>query len=369
MEFTVPRGDLFKELQRLQGVVEKKNTIPILSNTYLAAEKGQLELAATDLELGIRTSTAAKVVRGGAITLSSKKLFEIIRLLPEDTVSFKLEDNHWVQITCARSRFRMVGLPKDDFPSIPDFDFGKAVPLDLETLQSMVTRVLFASTADDARYPLQGVLAILGKESLSLVATDGHRLAYVSGKPAGKAVDKEVRVIIPRKTLAEISRIDFEAQKEILFGVSENRVFFKSGGLVLASATVEGVFPAYEKVIPKESDKILEFGVGEFTDAVRRVSLLSNERSRAVKLSLQPGRLEISSSNPEMGEAREVVEVGYRGAELEIGFNARYLLDFLGVVGAPKFSLHLKDEQTQGMMTPAQDTDLEYRYIVMPMRI
>ncbi len=369
MEFTVPRGDLHKELQRLQGVVEKKNTIPILSNTYLSAEKGQLELAATDLELGIRTSTAAKVGKTGAITLSSKKLFEIIRLLPEDTVSFKLEDNHWVQITCARSRFRMVGLPKDDFPSIPDFDFAQAVPLDLEILQGMVKRVLFASTADDARYPLQGVLAILGKENLSLVATDGHRLAFVSGKPARKGVEKEIRVIIPRKTLVEVARIDLEDSKEVLFGVSENRVFFKSGGLVLASATVEGVFPAYEKVIPKDNDKILEFGVGEFTDVVRRVSLLANERSRAVKLSLQPGRLEVSSSNPEMGEAREVVEVGYRGTELEIGFNARYLLDFLAVVEAPKFSLHLKDEQTQGMMTPAQEGELDYRYIVMPMRI
>jgi DNA polymerase-3 subunit beta len=369
MDFVIQREALLKELQRLQGVVEKKNTIPILSNTYLAAGKDHLELAATDLELGVRTSAKAKVNRTGAITLSSRKLFEIVKLLPEDQVSFKLEDNNWVQILCARSRFRMVGLPKDDFPSLPEFDFTKAVPLDLKVFRSMVSRVLFASTPDDARYPLQGVLLILQKDKLMLVATDGHRLAYVTGKAAKKAAEKEIRVIVPRKTLSEVSRIDWADSDELLLGVGDNRVFLRAGGVTLASATVEGIFPAYEKVIPKENDKILELAVGEFTDAIRRVALLSNERSRAVKLSLQPGRIEISSSNPEMGEASERVEVGYRGSELEIGFNARYLLDFLGAVGQEKFSLHLKDEQTQGMLTPFPEGEPEYRYIVMPMRI
>ena len=369
MEFMIQRGDLLKELQRLQGVVEKKNTIPILSNTFLSAGKEELELVATDLELGIRTSARAKVSKQGAITLSSKKLYEIIRLLPEDQISFKQEDNNWVQISCARSRFRMVGLPKDDFPPLPKYDFSTATPLDLKTFRGMVSRVLFASTADDARYPLQGVLTILTKGQLTLVATDGHRLAFVSGKAPRKAAEKEIRVIVPRKTLSEISRIDWESSEELSFGVHENRAFFKSGGLLLASSTVEGVFPAFEKVIPKDSDKILELGVGEFSDAVRRVSLLSNERSRAVKVSLHPGRIEIFSSNPEMGEAREMVEVAYRGPEMEIGFNARYLLEFLSVVGEEKFALHLKDEQTQGMLTPLQAGELEYRYIVMPMRI
>ncbi len=369
MEFMIQRGDLLKELQRLQGVVEKKNTIPILSNTFLSAGKEELELVATDLELGIRTSTRAKVSKQGAITLSSKKLYEIIRLLPEDQISFKQEDNNWVQISCARARFRMVGLPKDDFPPLPKYDFNTAIPLDLKAFRSMVSRVLFASTADDARYPLQGVLTILTKGQLTLVATDGHRLAFVSGKAPRKAAEKEIRVIVPRKTLSEISRIDWESSEELFFGVHENRAFFKSGGLILASSTVEGVFPAFEKVIPKESDKILELGVGEFSDAVRRVSLLSNERSRAVKISLHPGRIEIFSSNPEMGEAREMVEVAYRGPEMEIGFNARYLLEFLSAVGEEKFALHLKDEQTQGMLAPLQSGELEYRYVVMPMRI
>src|SRR6059036_1868083 len=195
MEFMIQREDLLRELQRLQGVVEKKNTIPILSNTYLSAGKEELELAATDLELGIRSSTRAKVAKGGAITLSSRKLYEIIRLLPEDQISFRQEDNYWVQIACARSRFRMVGLPKDDFPPLPSYDFGKAVPLDLKAFRGMVSRVLFASTADDARYPLQGVLAILNKGQMTLVATDGHRLAYVSNKTLRRDVEKEIRVI------------------------------------------------------------------------------------------------------------------------------------------------------------------------------
>jgi DNA polymerase III subunit beta len=369
MEFTVQRGDLLNELQRLQGVVEKKNTIPILSNTLLAAKKDELELVATDLELGLRTSTRASVSAPGAITLSSKKLFEIVRLLPEDSIKLRVEENNWVQITCARSRFRIVGLPKDDFPSLPAYDFGKAVPLDLKILKAMVGRVLFATTSDDTRYPLQGTLMILNREGMTLVATDGHRLACVTGKASRKPAEKEIRVIVPRKTLSEISRIDWEGAEEILLGLHEGRVFMKTPRVTLVSNTVEGVFPAFEKVIPRENDKVVEMGVQHFTDAVRRVSLLSNERSRAVKIALQPGKIEVSSSNPEMGEARESVEVAYRGGEMEIGFNARYLLDFLGVVGDEKFSLHLKDEQTQGMMTPLGAGDSEYRYIVMPMRI
>jgi DNA polymerase-3 subunit beta len=369
MELKVQRGDLLKELQRLQGVVEKKNTIPILSNTCLIADKDRLELMATDLELGIRTSTEAQVDKPGSITIASKKLFEIVRLLPESEVKFKVDENNWVQIACARSRFRIVGLPKDDFPAIPDYDFGKAVALDLQTVRSMIGKVLFATTRDDTRYPLQGALLILDKDSLTLVSTDSHRLAHIRGKAARGRVAKEIRVITPRKTLSEISRIDWEGSEEIQFGVAENRVFLRSGKLTLVSSVIEGVFPAFEKVIPAENDKILELETRALSEVVRRVSLLSNERSRAVKISLQPGRIEISSSNPEMGEARELVEVAYQGSPVEIGFNAKYLLDFLGVVGEEKINLHLKDEQTQGMMTPAGEGEQEYRYIVMPMRI
>jgi DNA polymerase-3 subunit beta len=369
MEFTVQREDLLQELQRLQGVVEKKNTIPILSNTLLSAQKSELELVATDLELGVRSSTRAKVSEPGAITLSSKKLFEIVRLLPEDEIKFRVEEGHWVQITCARSRFRIVGLPKDEFPALPAYDFGKALPLDLKVFKGLVGKVLFATTSDDTRYPLQGTLMILNAAGMTLVATDGHRLACVTGKVPRRQAEKEIRVIVPRKTLAEVSRIDWEDAEEILLGIHENRVFMKTNRVTLVSNTVEGVFPAFEKVIPKENDKVLELSVQHFSDAVRRVSLLSNERSRAVKIALQPGKIEVSSSNPEMGEARENVEVGYRGSEMEIGFNARYLLDFLGVVGEEKFYLHLKDEQTQGMMTPLSSGEPDYRYIVMPMRI
>ena len=194
MEFTVQREDLLKELQRLQGVVEKKNTIPILSNTLLSAQKDELELVATDLELGLRTSTRAKVSEPGAITLSSRKLFEIVRLLPEDEIKFRVEDKNWVQITCARSRFRIVGLPKDEFPALPAYDFAKAVPLDLKIFRTLVGKVLFATTSDDTRYPLQGTLVILNRDGVTLVATDGHRLACVTGKAPRRPVEKVVSV-------------------------------------------------------------------------------------------------------------------------------------------------------------------------------
>ncbi len=369
MEFTIQRENLLKELQRLQGVVEKKNTIPILSNTYLAANKNELELVATDLEMGIRSFTQARVVQPGAITLSSKKLFEITRLLPEDEIRFEVEDKNWVQISCAKARFRIMGLPKDDFPPLPTYDFAKAVSLDLATLREMISKVLFATTADDTRYQLQGTLLILSKNAVTFVATDGHRLAFVTGKAAEGQVEKEVRVILPRKTLAEISRIDWEGSAQILFGTQENKIFLSAGRVTLVSSIVEGVFPTFEKVIPLENDKVLELGTQQLSDVVRRVSLLSNERSRAVKLSLQEGKIEVSSSNPEMGEARESLDVGYRGKEFEIGFNAKYLLDFLGAVGADRINLNLKDEQTQAMMTPASQGEQDYRYVVMPMRI
>jgi len=369
MEFRVQRGDLLKELQRLQGIVEKKNTIPILSNTFLAAKGDEVEMVATDLEMGIKTAAPAKVAESGAMTLSSKKLFEIVRLLPEEEIKFRLESNNWVEITCARARFRIVGLSKEDFPPFPAYDFRDAVPLDLNALRAMVARVLFATTADDTRYQLQGSLLILNKNRMALVATDGHRLAYVAGPTGLEQVEKEVRLIIPKKTLSEICRIDWEGSEKILFGVQGSRIFLKAGRVVLVSSIVEGVFPAFEKVIPGENDKVLELSTQQFSETVRRVSLLSNERSRAVKLSLQKGRIDISSSNPEVGDAHENLEVPYRGGNVEIGFNAKYLLDFLGAVGEGRIMLHLKDEQTQGMLTPVGGGEQEYRYVVMPMRI
>ncbi len=368
MDFVTSKENLLRELQSMQGIVEKKSTIPILSNILIDARKDRLELLATDLEVGVRSTCEATVSKPGAVTLSARKIFDIVRLLPDAEVRLKEEDGHWVVITCQKSRFRIVGLPREDFPVIPEFDFSKGVPLERALLLDMINKVLFAITTDESRIEISGALMILHKKHLTMVSTDGHRLAFVGGRLESGSSEEKVEITIPRKAVQELSRIG-EAEKEILFGHKDNYAFFKAGGSVLSTTLVAGKFPEYEKVIPEGNDKLLRFESGPLADAIRRVALLSSERSRAVKFSVGKNVIEISSSNPEVGEATESLDVDYTGPGMEIGFNAKYMLDFLQAMGPGAVILALKDEQTQGVMRPVGMEGRDYRYVVMPMRI
>jgi DNA polymerase III subunit beta len=368
MDFVTTKENLLKELEVMQGIVEKKSTIPILSNIVIDAQKDRLELLATDLEVGIRTTCEAKVAKPGSSALSARRLFDIVRYLPNADVRFKSDEGNWAQITCQKARFRIVGLSRDDFPAMPEFDFAKGIPIERSLLIDMISKVLFAITTDETRYQINGTLMILSKKSLTMVATDGHRLAYVSGRLEKGASEERIEIIIPRKALQELTRIG-EGESEILFGQKDNHVFFKIGKTIMSSTIVPGKFPDFEKVIPEGNDKLLKFESGAFAEVVRRVALLSSERSRAVKFSLQKGSVEISSNNPEVGEAAESVDVDYTGGPLEVGFNAKYLLDFLQAMGPGTFILALKDEGTQGLLRPVGLEGRDYRYVVMPMRI
>ncbi len=328
MEILVRKGDLVKELGLVQGIVERKNSIPILSNVLAEAKGGELRIAATDLDVSLRCGCAAQVVSEGAITLGAKKLYEIARSLPDSDVRIKVLPDAWASIECERTTFKMAGLPKEDFPAIPEGTAKGGVEIPGDALRDLIARTAFAITAEDARYYLAGALLLLEKDGVAMVATDGHRLSYAHRK-ATLAVTESQRVLVPRKAIHELGRL-LETGESAVFHQAENHLVFVVGDRLLASKTIEGQFPAFEKVIGITGDKVVALERERLANAIRRVSLLSSERSRAVRLSLGPGKLDLAASSPDLGEARESLTTEYQGQAVEIGFNAQYLLDFLG---------------------------------------
>jgi DNA polymerase-3 subunit beta len=367
MEISARRNDLVKELQLVQGIVERKNSIPILSNVLAEARGGELRISATDLDVSLRCGCPAEVVGEGAITLGAKKLYEIVRSLPDSDVRLKVLPDAWASIECEKVSFKMAGLPREDFPSLPEGRGGRGVELPAALLRDLIARTAFAVTGEDARYYLAGALLLLDEDGGAMVATDGHRLAYVHVKSALK-VGEPVRVLVPRKAIHELARL-LELEETATFEQAENHLVFGAGGRTLASKMIEGQFPAFEKVIAVAGDKTAVVERERLANAIRRVSLLSAERSRAVKLSLASGRLELQASSPDLGEAKETVEVDYEGAGVEIAFNGQYVVDFLTAAASDKVTLELKDGESQGMLRPKGEAPLDYRYVVMPMRL
>lgn len=367
MEILVRRGDLVKELQLVQGIVERKNSIPILSNVLVETGDGRLRVSATDLDVSLRGGCSAQVVRPGAVTLAAKKLYEVVRSLPESDVRIEVQADAWATIECERIVFKMAGLPREDFPTLPEARPGKTIDIPADVLQTLIQRTAFAMTAEDARYYLAGALLVLESGSAAMVATDGHRLAYAERQVSLK-VAEPVKVLVPRKAITELGHL-LEGEEEVGFQRADGHLIFSAGGRTLASKLVEAQFPAYEKVITVTGDKKLSLAREVLQSAIRRVSLLSSERNRAIKVALEEGRLELSASSPELGEARESVPIPYAGEAVEVGFNAQYLLDFLSVVGTEEVLLELRDAESQGLMRPGTPVEGDdYRYIVMPMR-
>lgn len=367
MEITVRKNDLVKELALVQGIVERKNSIPILSNVLAEARGNEVRISATDLDVSLRTACPAQVATEGAITLGAKKLYEIARSLPDSDVRLKVLPDSWAAIECERVNFKMAGLPREDFPALPEGKAKGGVEIPGEVLRDLIARTAFAITAEDARYYLAGALLLLEPESVSMVATDGHRLSYARRKATLKLSEPQ-RVLIPRKAIHELARL-LEDEETALYQQVDNHLVFTVGGRLLASKMIEGQFPAFEKVIALTGDKVVALDRERLGTAIRRVSLLSSERSRAVRLSLGPGKLDLAASSPDLGEAKESLSAEYKGDPVEIGFNAQYLLDFLGVAGTPAVSLELKDSDSQGMLRPAEGGETDYRYVVMPMRL
>jgi DNA polymerase-3 subunit beta len=366
MKFTTAKSDILNELQLLQGIVEKRNTMPILANIYISAEENEVELIGTDLEVGMKTRFPASVQEPGAVTVSGKKLFEIIRSLAEGMdIVFQKNDDQMMDIRAGASRFKVLCMPKEDYPQVPEPRFEMDQVLPLEKIKEMIDRVYCAITQEQ-RYYLNGALLILKKGSIELVSTDGHRLAYTRLPAESVQVEEEIRGIVSKKTLGELRKFDDE---NLNFGMDENNLFFKVANRILISRVIEGKFPNYDAVIPVDNPHGLVFGREEISDAIRRVSLLSTERSRGVKLTISRDRVGLHSSNPELGEAHDEVVVEYAGDEIEIGFNAQYLLDFLSTLKSERVRFELKDENSAVLMRSDEDEEIDYKYVLMPMKI
>lgn len=367
MELVVRKTDLLKELSLLQGIVERKNTIPILANVLFEASNGQVSLLATDLDVGLRSQCEATVNKPGTLTLPAKKLFEIVNALPDTEIQI-VEDKGGKSVTVAADRFqsRMQTLPASEFPTPPDDGGTISASLAGAALKRMISHTRFAITSEDTRYFLNGAQLVLQPDSMSMVATDGHRLAYVrvDGSP-GKTKSE---VLLPRKTLNEIARL-IDGAEAIQFAQGENHLFFRAGNRLLISRKIDANFPAYERVIPKTNDKHIDFDRDRLAAAVRRVRLMSNERSKAVKFVIAKDQVEITSSTPDLGEAHEVLPVEYDGGSLQICFNADYVDNFLSVVETDQVQLEFKDEMSQAVMKPIGAEGYDYTYVIMPMRI
>ena len=370
MEFSVKKFDLLEELALTQGVVERKTTIPILSNLLCEAKGNRLTITATDLELSIRTSCEAKIKKDGAGTIPAKKLLELVRLLPEEEIRFRLLENHWIQITSDRKSYKLVGMSKDNFPALPSFPHA-LVKIPAKLLAGLIAKTTFAISQEESRYTLNGALLVLKPGSITMVATDGHRLAMAEVDHKFEGFSSETRVLVPKKAMNEVERLAAEAGNEEVadFAQDESHLFFRFSDRLLTCRKLTGQFPNYEAVLPRDTNRNVVIERNELEDALRRVSQLADQRSHAVKFTVAKEGLEISASSPEYGEAREAIEKEFKGEPISIGFNAQYLLDFLAAAPDGPISFELKDEQSAGQLRPLADESSRYRYVVMPMRI
>ena len=371
MEITVSKFELLRELTATQGVVERKTTIPILSNYLFEASADKLSLTATDLDLSLRTSCNAKVKKEGSCTIPARKLHDYVKLLPDSDITIKLLENHWVSIRCGRSNTKMVGMARSNFPSLPQFPTSGVVKIPAGVLRAMIAKTTFAIANEESRYTLNGALMVLKPESITMVATDGHRLAHV--ERAGEkfeGVSGELKTLVPKKAMDEIKTLLDSTDVEVIeFAKDESTLYFRIGPRLLTSRQLTGQFPNYEAVLPKDNNKSVVVNCEDLSGAIQRVSQFADERSRAVRMRIDKGELKISASSTETGESEDSIETSYQGDSVTIGFNAVYLLDFLKAAGSGEIRMEFKDAQSAGQLRPAEGDDYKYRYSVMPMRI
>jgi DNA polymerase-3 subunit beta len=373
MEITVTRQDLVKELTATQSVVERKTTIPILSNFLIEADGDRLNITATDLDQAIRTSAAAKVKKPGACTIPARKLYDYVKLLPDGDISIKLLDNHWVQIRSGRSNTKMVGMARANYPQVPEFPAVTATCISTVALKTLINRTIFAISNEESRYTLNGALLVIKAESLAMVATDGHRLAYVE-KPNEilEGISGEKRVLIPRKALQELQQLlsNTEAEK-VEFADDEHTLFFRVGHRTLSTRKLSGQFPNFEAVMPRDNTKFAVVSSSELSSAIQRVAQFADERSGAIRIRLESNELKISSSSTESGESEDTIDTPYSSDPIAVGFNSVYILDFLKALNNEgEVRLEFKDSQSAGQMRPEDpEAEYKYRYVLMPMRI
>ncbi len=364
MEVHVDRDAFLKGLQMVHNVVEPRQTLPILANVLLESDGDTLRLTATDLEVGARVSVPAKVAAGGSITLSARKLLEIVKELPAAALTLRVQDNAWVALRCGGASYKLVGLGAADFPAVATGEAASWITLDGKLLHDMLVQTTFAISHDESRYALNGVLFAVQEREIRLVATDGHRLA-LAVRPLA-AASGQVSGIVPRKAVQEIARV-VGSGEDVQVAISENQFILRMPNVLLLARLIEGAFPNYEQVVPKAHPHRLTVGRAALTAALRRVSVLSEERTKPVRFTLSPGLVKLAAYSPDFGEAEEQLEVQYTGDEMTIGFNSRYVLDALGAQSAEQVVMELKDGLSPGVIKSFEEEGS--LCVIMPMRI
>jgi DNA polymerase III subunit beta len=387
MEFVIKQSALKEELGFVQGIVEKKSTIPVLSNILIeSVGEGTIRIVGTDLDVTIRCEASADIKKSGSMCIQARKLFDIVRLLENQDVHFVKEENEWVKLNCGKSKFRLAGVSRDQFPEVPEF---RSTPLKLsaKVFNHFIQHTSFAITQEQSRFTLSGAKFMVGEGTVKMVTTDGHRLAFIEKQ---ETIDGEMDALIPKKALIELTKIARDSDGEVSFGEDPNHIYFEVDGRLLITRKLSGTFPNYEMVIPKSNDKTATFDAEEMKSAIRRVSLMADERTRSVKLTIKSGEIEVSSTADE-GEANETIVADYQGEEVTLGFNSAYLQDFLNVISVNeadaaqetenegetvrvkdsrlRLAFDFKDSNAQTLIRMANDTTYDYKYIVMPLRI
>lgn len=372
MEFTIEKDTFLKSLQKIQGIVERRNTIPILSNVLIEAQNDSVTLTATDLEVGMKSSYQSKVFQSGKITISAKKLYEIIRELPDELIRFSTRDNDWVDISCGKAKFNIVGLSSDEFPSFPNIDTSGFISFDSITLSRMIEQTSYSICNDETKYNLNGILFNISDENnkklLRLVATDGHRLCVAEQVIENESlVVLDKGVIFPKKGIFELKRLCDEEIGEIKLGFIDNSAAIVKGNTTIVMRLVDGEFPDYKRVVPVGNDKEIIVNKDVFLHSLKRMAILSSEKFKGIKFEIFENSMEISSSNPEFGEASEELEVTYNGNKIITRFNARYIIDVLNIVTSDSVMLILKDEMSPAILKQV-DSD-NFLSVIMPMRL
>ena len=374
MRVTVEREVLLTALHRVQGIVEKRNTMPSLANVLLEAKKEGLDISATDLELGMRGLYKATVEEPGSVTFSARKLYEILKEIKDQEIAMTVTEDCLVTITTGRGEFKVVGLPSKDFPPLPAIERDGLIPLPGTGLLQLIRKTLFAVGDNDTRYVLNGLLVVVtndgGKPMIRLVGTDGHRLAMAEQKletDKKSSPAQEEKVIVPKKAAAEIRRLLEEDEDEPMIGFTKNMLIFRKSGLVLTSRLMEGNYPNYQQVIPKAGNKQIAVNRDDLEGALRRVSVLSQNKTYAVKLTFSKKAITLFSSHPDMGEANEEIPASFNGEEFSAGFNARYLLDVLSVLESETVVLNMEASLSPCLIRE-KDNAL-FQAVVMPVKV
>lgn len=370
MEFQVEKKLLVEGLGWVQSLVEKRSTMPILANTLIKAESDFLKIVATDLQVGIEGKIPANVNKKGAITLHARKLFDIIKEMPEGEIKITVDESLRAEISGKKGIFHLVGTNEQEYPPLPEFSKDKFVNINAKTFSEMVDKTIYACSLEETRYNLGGVFChVPDKEKmLRMVATDGHRLCLVDREIEGASkLDLKKGVVLPRKGLSELKKLIKEDIEDLSVSLSGNNVVFMAGDLLLSMRILEGDYPDYKRVLPTDNKLVATVDRVQMVESLRRVSVISEEKTRGVKFSFKKDMLILESQNPELGDAKEEVEVDYKGSALDIGFNARYVLETFAAMNGEKVKMQFKDNLSSGLFQSVEDSN--YLCVIMPMRL